>query len=142
MKTTEEKLKAITEDIRSKLPRLKEPMKDCYIDTKTHGICKILYLDLLNEKVKYSVLDEFLDFKEIGKKEIKEIIGKEPTILDCMEWLNKKEYKVELTGQGLLYAVIGKDHPMKKAISCRVDLTKPYLKDQSEEFINFLYGLL
>ncbi len=137
--THEEKLKAVTDDIRVKLPRLMELEKGCLIN---RGYWIEEFLEIRRKEYVCLRIDGYsiYCYKEKPKKE--EIIGKEPTILDCMEWLDKKEYKVELTGRGLFYAVIGKDHPMKKAISCRVDLSKPYLKDQSEELINFLYELL
>ncbi len=149
MKTKEEKLRAVTEDIRSKLPRLKELEKGCLLKYNDDfiEICKKMpKTSKFNDNFYQGFSHDDICGHWFYENQIEdlgyEIIGKEPMLNDVLEWFNKKEFKTELTGQGLLYAVIGKDHPMKKAISCRVDLSKPYLHQQSEELITFLYELL
>ncbi len=137
--TTEEKLKAVTEDIRDKLPRLMKLEKGCLVQSHHFDDIREIYM---THKIKGELY--YLTFCKQFKQEytleeqIQKIIGKEPMLNDVLEWLqvlNSLEYdmqinqtasQIELANDEIIY----------------IDLSKPYLKDQSAELINFLYELL
>ncbi len=128
--THEEKLKEITKDLRSKLPRLTNIEKGCFIRRNYTRVLEInSVFDKINSQVFYAV-DEFGDKVTLTRSDIKEVIGKEPILNDVLEWLFvKEEFDVSM----FLTNYFDKD--------CW-DFSKPYLKDQSEAHINLLYDLL
>ncbi len=139
MKTKEQKLKAVTDDIRAKLPRLMELSDGC---------------EFISEDIKYQVILDLekwvltFDGNNIDKihcdyiKDTRsKIIGKEPMLNDVLEWLELIQPKSSwssyaITMDGRLIDVFA------EITICKIDLSKPYLKDQSEKLINFLYELL
>ncbi len=139
MKTKEEKLKAVTEDIRSKLPRLMQLEKGCWINTK-YGKAKIIskinhYLTCLDVD---SVITEYSERYLNNIKGFK-IIGKEPMLNDVMQSLRKSHCgRFIFLTEG---TIIDDDLEYDRYVS-EWDLSKPYLYQQSEELINFLYELL
>ncbi|MBS9774746.1 MAG: hypothetical protein KGV59_06280 [Tenacibaculum sp.] len=156
MKTKEQKLKAVTDDIRAKLPRLMELEKGCLV--RGNFDFEILKVNPLKHEGKV-IRNDYLcwnltgDYESIiygkGVNELYEeykILGKEPTILDCLEYLNKESTDVVylITMDGELVSYNSKTYCDFENISREgvdIDLSKPLLKD-NEELINFLYELL
>jgi hypothetical protein len=66
-----------------------------------------------------------------------EIIGKDPMLNDVLEWFKYSDME---DGINRMYEWIWID--TVKEILNLWDLSKPYLKDQSPELINFLHGLI
>ncbi len=139
-----QKLKIVTDDIRAKLPRLMELEKGCLIKN-TYGKYKII-----NKKNNYfdcvDIVGTVTSYSEKYLRKIKgfEIIGKEPMLNDVLEWLRGKNhaywgYRMNSAGELTAYDFY------KRKWSTPIDFwdfSKPYLKDQSEKLINFLYELI
>ncbi|MDY3344412.1 hypothetical protein PG326_04015 [Riemerella anatipestifer] len=136
--TTQEKLQAITADIRQKLPRLMKLEEGCLIKDKgTDIIGKIvhknndefIFIQWMDDMyVKHSKCSlEYLEnrFKSLGK---------DPMLTDVLEWLGTELYTVFTYG----LEVYGSD----EVYMFTWDLSKPYLKDQSKEVIDFLYNFI
>ncbi len=135
--THEEKLNAITADIREKLPRLMELKKGCLIrefDSKF----PFEFLDI-DESIIFAY-DEVNGGVDVINKSNIQIIGKEPTILDCMEWAGIiSEYSVNIDRHS--FNLMGDFVNGVSGGSCEIDLSKPLLKE-NKELIDFLYELL
>lgn len=137
--TTAEKLQAITKDIREKLPRLMQLEEGCFIKDKgTDAIGKIVcikgeayIIEWLDSTYRYLKYDQCSD--DYVKNRFRSL-GKEPMLTDVLEWLGTELYTI--VTQGL--EVYGKDD----LYMFTWDLSQPYLKDQSEEVIDFLYEFL
>ncbi len=136
---TEEKLKEIIEDIRAKLPRLMQLEKGCWI--KQDENIGIIVQDCTNACFVWATNNLTMNhwFKSHLSNKCK-IIGKEPTLNDVLEWLNKKLSSTE-TFQSTELGELTKKEVLMVVLE-NWNLSKPYLKDQSEQFINFLHGLL
>ncbi len=141
--THEEKLKKVTADIRVKLPRLMELEKGCLVDAEHTGRWEIIYCDFTGEKAIYYAINEFLEIVELSQGDIVKIIGKEPQFADVIEWLSDVEVKDKKINDSLDISLFyGKDFRLKTCKNeVRWDLSKPHLKDQSEELVNFLFEL-
>ncbi len=131
----EKKLQSITEDIRKTLPRLMELEKGCLINIGVDSPFEIV--NIHGNEVIACPNERYITV--INKNYIK-IIGKEPMLNDVMEWFREKDLGIIVindTGDVLV------ESSKKLNLSMfHWDLSKPYLKDQSEELINFLYELL
>ncbi len=140
MKTKEQKLKAVTEDIRSKLPRLMELGEGCEF------ICEDVKYQVILDLEKWVITFDGNNIDKIHCGYIKDtrskIIGKKPTILDCLEWINKIGRQATITWKGYFKSNKIDNRGQYEIVAFKIDLSKPYLKDQSEELINFLYELL
>ncbi len=147
---TKEKLQAVTEDIRIKLPRLMELEKGCVISYKFYNKMYSSELEILNIDKDVVWVQDCSSAKVfmITNRElaISTIIGKEPTILDCLEYLKEeipnRTFLISGNGELLSYdnsQYIDLEDLQREGVN--VDLSKPLLKD-NEELINFLYGLL
>ncbi len=143
--THEEKLQAITADIREKLPRLMEIEKGCFIQNDV----EIWELWESEDKktipgLRISILgneSRLFNIEDLKKDQEYKIIGKEPMLNDVLEYLDVINIEIKLMatnreGASVLY--LEKDEWTIE----EWDLFNPYLKDQSEEVITFLYGLL
>ncbi len=89
MKKKAEKLQAVTDDIRAKLPRLMELEKGCLVrDRETGGLGEVVAFE--NKFIYVEWKDNRGVSKETSKtlNDYTEIIGKEPMLNDVMEWLN------------------------------------------------------
>ncbi|WP_018675753.1 hypothetical protein [Riemerella columbina] len=161
--TTAEKLQAITADIREKLPRMMELEEGCILKYPIFNRAKTEIISDYEAKIinvfgggqiadtgDYDDLECFMysDDSWVERKNLTEdnyeVIGKEPMLTDVLEWVYKvsdlasksKELQVSFDGYFCVY-----DHAWEKVEICKIcwDLSKPYLKDQSEEVIDFLY---
>lgn len=136
-------LKELTEKIRKSIPRLMELSDGCVIKygTETEWIVSkkenefvyiISYISISARKVIHQE-DEKI-----------EIIGHEPMLNDVLEWLDiilvDKDIHCEIKKKYIIIYPTYNDMMYDKKI-CKWDLTKPYLKDQSEELIKYLNNL-
>ncbi len=141
MKTKEQKLKAITDNIQAKLPRLTELEKRCLFNVNGLNSEILSVFEDKSGKKQVIFITEGLftdkwEFNELIERKHFKIIGKEPTILDCLEWLDFR-FNVHTKVIGGHIEISLSNYYTVVSIS----LDKPLLKD-NEELINFLYGLL
>lgn len=142
--TTQEKLQIITQQIRKDIPRLMELSKGCIIKSNDVGteykivgtlgkLCFIFNGVRVDDIHISNILKHF------------KIIGHEPMLNDVLEWFEKMRQLPEdtffqdlffQTNNGKYLEIYGDGGLIEKW-----DLSRPYLKDQSEELINFLYNL-
>lgn len=139
-------LEELTREIREKLPRLKELGDSCKVRIH-HERNPLLYIIGFNplENTYYAQCKEGrlayvkkeYTHGSYNTYELKEIIGKEPMLNDVLDWFKNSQYK---KGINLMHELIWSqtsEHILKLW-----DLSKPYLKDQSPELIEFLHGLI
>lgn len=147
--THEEKLYKITQDIRAKLPRLMELEEGTIIrldhEDGTSTLGKVMtvnagYIYFYNESFSDCVkiiqkeknVYEIAHDTEIDEKMV--VIGKEPMLHDILQWFNIIIEEVKEEGfEKRIYL-----YDRMKELPGLWDLSKPYLKDQSEELIDFL----
>ncbi|MBT0572488.1 hypothetical protein OKE68_08925 [Riemerella anatipestifer] len=141
--TTKDKLKIITDNIRQKLPRLMELEEGCLIKDKgTDIIGKIVHKDD-DEFIFIQWMDDmYVKHSKCSLEYLKnrfKSLGKEPMLTDMLEWLSllKEVSLCYLDNNSLL--VIEKSGKFYYQV---IDITKPYLKDQSKEVIDFLYNFI
>ncbi len=158
--TREEKLQAVTADIRKKLPRLMKLEKGCLIqshhfkDVREIFKVKELYLKESDtyETAYFSNCDQFT-IEVTFERDIQKNIGKEPLLNDVLEWLIKKIINDSNTAivfdkniNGYLGIGIRKTSPAMYRGFCtnwaNWDLSKSLLKDQSEDVIEFLFNYI
>lgn len=146
-------LQELTDDIREKLPKLKELSEGCFFSMENesglqfkykvlqiYGGSQIadtgdyddVYLDISSD---WDGIEERCYLDVIERKA--EIIGKEPMLNDVLEWLKYSDMK---DGINMMYEWIWID--TVKEILKLWDLSKPFLKDQSPELIIFLHSLI
>ncbi|WVX90438.1 hypothetical protein [Riemerella phage vB_RanS_GDF21] len=153
--TTQEKLQAITDNIRQKLPRLMKLEEGCLIKDKgTDIIGKIVHKDN-DEFIFIQWMDDmYVKHSKFSLEYLKnrfKSLGKEPMLTDMLEWLHKHHrkndsYIYELGSDGVLLYKYYSPYDSRGSFDTKkqvnLDLTKPYLKDQSKEVIDFLYNLI
>lgn len=155
--TTQEKLKIITNDIRQKLPRLMELEEGCLVSVKHNDFisyeAKVIETGGGGQIADTGCYDDsyiFLNSHFEGYEqrhaddEDIEIIGKEPMMTDVLEWLSLvgKDFIYSFSAKGEIY---GYSKLMDLSLiveGTKIDLAKPYLKDQSKEVIDFLYNFI
>lgn len=147
--TTQQKLQAVTEQIRKDIPRLMELSEGCKI------ICNGLKCEIIKVLPNKIVEDvELFAFENSGEvpnivalwqyEDDFEIIGHEPTINDVLEWVNelpKNFRKLLIDSDGLIYK-FAMNGTLEWLQDIKWDLSKPYLKDQSDKLKEFLYNLM
>ncbi len=146
--TQKEKLQAVTEDIRVKLPRLMELEKGCLLENDNDfiEICKKLpktskYNDNFYQGFSYDDnCGHWFYENQIEDLDYK-IIGKEPMLNDVLEWISLMHIE-EIIFKLEKHCFFIKDDVIPINDWYEWNLSTPYLKDQSEELINFLYELL
>lgn len=139
-------LASVEAQIRNDIPRLMELTKGCklwFADSYNSDLIKIIGEN--NEENTFYVIDEFYEVSEYKKDYVKEeytIIGHEIIINDVLEWLAKYDFYC-ITSNGNLMKPVdgGKYYYEFEFTEIKVNLSSPYLKDQSEEMIIFLYNL-
>lgn len=145
--THEEKLNAVTTAIREKLPHLMKLEKGCII-IKDNSETEIIGISHLGDAgddfyTVYQLYDDFvLDTILDVEFEEKTIIGKEPMLNDVLKWVlqNPRGKHFDPTGMG---GFVLKNYNTRGTVDfAEWNLTKPYLKDQSKELINWLYELI
>lgn len=163
--TIQEKLNVIVKDIRQKLPRLMQLEEGCWVE-RDGDIGKIIK----SNKESYSLLinnnpNPFSYLKSTTKKE--EIIGKEPMLNDVLDYMHKSNIELNYyidNKEGIMNLIFSdynlyydfcksnanlpekefeeKEKEISPKIEASWNLSKLYLKDQSEGLVNFLYSRL
>lgn len=150
--TTQEKLQAVTEQIRKDIPRLMELSEGCEITSFSGDTLKIIHNYVSKEFVAYKYDDfELLEIQkegfesEDGEPASYYIKGHEPMLSNILEWFEKRRQLPEdtffqdvlfQTNNGKYLEIYG-----DSGLLAKWDLSKPYLKDQNDELIGFLYNL-
>ncbi len=151
------KLEQLTEEIKKAVPRLMELTDGCIIKIPHWNIFTQKY-----EKNKYddycvfgsSIFNDNYDkicsvaniYKEFSKET--SIIGHEPLLNDVLEWLKSiseytDEYCITIGGDFLKMNFIQSSFELiNSRTNPRWDMSKPYLKDQSNELIDYLHSLI
>lgn len=144
--THSEKLQELTADIREKLPRLMELKEGCRIIRGTgmsRELCIYLGQDhILKQYHLFGSLSFAFSTYDLGAYKI---IGTEPMLNDVLEWLwiikNVDEtYYIEEHGE--IYYRWHRGNDVSHNYCGDWDLSKPYLRDQSEELIDFFHNLI
>lgn len=155
--TTREKLQIVTDRIRKDIPRLMELSEGCWVRKK-----RLMYPEFEENEYFYNhirgvyqgdksyILFSYDENGEVGQSSVEkdyldkhfEVVGHEPMLNDVLEWL------------GIVFSKNSEDCRVPTAIDndgmfFRNDydkelwnLSKPYLKDQNNELIDFLYNLI
>lgn len=148
--TREDKIQALTEDIRSKIPRLIELTPGCILklsknDTIFYEIVKpiekhkdLIFIYSYKNGGTYPFKENSLELKEF------EIIGHEPMLNDVLKWYLDKTYNTDYTfnlieGDIVLHNGTFNYREHKGVF---IGLSKPYLKDWDNDVIDFLYDVL
>lgn len=140
----QEKLKAVTTAIRERLPYLMKLEEGCKIIEEYNNYEGVIIDKTFNEFGKlsgYYILwknDFSRDYTLEECKQLK-IIGKEPMLNDVIDFLTRRNDYLSFTTE---YSAWGRKSYLSIYEDFEWDLTKPYLKDQSEELINWLYDLI
>ncbi|WP_392448006.1 hypothetical protein ACF3OB_01210 [Capnocytophaga canis] len=142
-------LSEVEKQIRKDIPRLMELREGCLLmkNEKHDNVLKggevVKISCLWNDIIQVSPIGEPLsrNYIEHQIKDLFDVIGHDIMLNDVLEWsLMNKIFNIELIHKTL------RMKPFKNLLHLndygRWDLSKPYLKDQSEELINFLYNLI
>lgn len=147
--TTENKLQSVTEKIRKDTPRLMEISEGCEINYKglKYKIVKHLPQKLAEdvELVAIENIGEFPNVIYLCKYEDNfEIIGHEPMLNDVLEWVKSNQFFIDdlyVDNDGF-FGLLDFCYEKFKSLKLQWDFSKPYLKDQTEELIEFLFNLI
>ncbi len=154
--TMQEKLQAVTQQIRKDIPRLMENTIGCVFENNFDSS----FLEKVGTFITYDN-KEVIALKDISNNEIfvdfdetlcinpyedycYTLIGHEPMLNDVMEWLKENQFFIEdcyVDADGYLGLFCAKNNKSKR-FKVYWDLSKPYLKDQSEELIYILHDLI
>lgn len=143
------KLQILEKQIRKDLPRLTELRKGCKFIYKDENRFEYEIVQEYHLSVKYfkAVCDKnhTIDINE--KTDDIKIIGHDILLSDVLEWLEETRPNSNLTIELNRVSSIRKGYSMTLFIQfddldCDWYLSKPYLKDQNEELIEFLYDLI
>lgn len=146
--TKQEMLAEVEAKIREDIPRLMELNVGCklwFSDSHNSSLIKIIAED--KEEDCFYVLEDSYDVDKYKKSFINEhyqIIGHDIMLNDVLEWLLFNAFSVEFQENGDFNKYRYSDNNL---VFDRFDfaswyLPSPYLKDQSEELIKFLYNLI
>lgn len=143
---TQEQYLELEAEIRKSLPRTKKLSKGCKIlfdlnDFYTDVVGEIIGIDDANVAI---VISEDLDQRAIPLKKIskEKIIGHDILLSDVLEWLKELELSNKINIFNIGCTEMGQFVILYKKKYYFWNLSKPYLKDQSEELIEFLYNLI
>lgn len=146
--TTELKYEAIAQAIRQEFPRLMEMEEGTLIqNVYTNQIFKIYNVTETHYRM-YELNSELPNEISLHKNIMKKhsdyiIIGKELMLSDILEWISKLKDKVSFEiDTFFMYKHISNVSGWEFYKHTKWDLSKPYLKEQSKELINFLYELI
>ena len=145
--TKEQKIEALSNEIRKALPYLMEFSEGCIFFNKRQGyfkahfISKIADFDLSKTHIIKACVEGNSSANFYYPLSC-ELVGHEPMLNDILAWhsnkgRNKYSHFEAVKSEGYFFIYDGEEN-------CYVtwNLEKPYLKDQSDELINFLYSLI
>lgn len=147
--TYEQKIEILSNEIRKALPYMMELSEGCIVEYfsnatryRVNGIDNsskkrtTLYCSDLSTQYKQSSTFTY-------NSNYYEIVGHEPMLNDVLAWLINFDYKY-FEDTVYLSHTLGQCGFTSESISFYYpwNLEKPYLKEQSEELINFLYSLI
>lgn len=146
------KLEIISTQIRKDIPRLMELREGCLVQNNDNKEIDI-FLAYTSDEYKNAILKDyetgeiwvyFNDYFWINEKEdyAYSIIGHEIMLNDVLEWLDKKYFynSYYMNSSGVILET--KITYVNDKYITKWNLSSPYLKDQSEELIRFLYSLI
>lgn len=128
-------LELLTAKIRKQVPRLMEITKGFLIKSKYYGVAELIYYD--DEYYNYVFVDAKYQFRSCNEKDI-EIIGHEPMLNDVLFWLKGVSTDIQSIN---IYGLFHDNNFIGVGNKIQWDLSKPYLKDQSKELIDYLLNL-
>jgi hypothetical protein len=142
-------LEKLTQDIRAKLPRLMELTEGCLLDNVRIGVIHKV-IEVQNEPMEPCILIQnpltyrnVWEYPETVKKDYN-VIGREPMLNDVLEWLSNhvnEYYSYSIGSHGyLMECALFSEWDYKDDL--KWDLSKPYLRDQSQELIDYLAELI
>ena len=145
--TKEQKIEALSNEIRKALPYLMELSEGCIFFNQKRGYFKAHYVkktnddNLLKTHIVAGVLEGNNNASYYYPMSV-ELIGKEPMLNDVLAWhctegRNKYSRFEAVKSEGYFFIYDGEE-----TYSVSWNLQKPYLKDQSVELIDFLYSLI
>lgn len=134
--TTQEKLKELTEKIRKDIPRLSELSAGCLVLVKNSLKGTIVMAD----KPTYYIvcIESYMGNLVVAEEDIT-VLGQEPMLNDVLEWLQLLNGSEDID---LLFEQKGFMQISRANALVECDLSKPYLKDQNDTLIEFLYDLM
>ncbi|GIM62132.1 hypothetical protein CAPN008_21820 [Capnocytophaga canis] len=143
--TTAEMLASLEAQIRKDIPRLMELREGCKFHSG-YGVETIVCIKGDKEDV-FIFKDLFSNVYETNEiPQHYKIIGHEIMLNDVLAWLNNKFYEKDyfITSKGIFgYRAVEYDTIETYILrDIKINLHFPYLKDQSEELIKFLYNLI
>lgn len=136
-------LEKIKQEIYKALPRLMEIQNGQRFESRFYGV--IIATKIEKIKSIYSIygfdVEKGLPRSEYYPRDLT-ILGIEPQLNDVLEWLGKIMLINGYENTDPYYInILGEIHNSKSQLLCKWDLSKPFLKDQSEELINYLASL-
>ena len=140
--TKEQKIEALSNEIRKALPYLMELSEGCIFFNqkrgyfKAHHIRIIGHFDLSRTHLITACVEGNSNANFYYPLSC-ELVGHEPMLNDVLAWLSNIGSSAYFLN---IYGVFFNRHISNMRIVW--DLENPYLKDQSEELINFLYSLI
>lgn len=156
--TTQEKLKLVTGWIRQDIPRLMELSDGCWVRKK-----RLLYPEFEENEYFYNhirgvyqgdksyILFSYDEDGEVGQSSVDkdyldkhfEVVGHEPMLNDVLEWVKLNQFLIDdlYVDEDGYFGLIDYGLREFKCLNAHWDLSKRYLKDQSDEVIEFLYNL-
>lgn len=136
-------LERLEKDIREKLPRLMELTEGCIFKSIKYTY-KIIYYDKISKLFKVLYINDG-DCTWKYQEEIynQTIIGHDILLNDILEWLGtiNQDYTFENNGFLLYYYEDGYCR-IEGSTKPKWDLSKPLLKDQPQELIDYLASLI
>lgn len=142
-------LEELTREIRERLPRLMELSDGQRILALINDHSNDIYEGAVEIIGVGAIIKENREI-EIGGysyliDEDYKVFGKDPMLNDVLEWLSLKSDTVDYYGFDSAGNYLWFNHALNKFSTnptVKWNLSKPYLKDQSPELINFLHGLI
>ncbi|MFK8274025.1 hypothetical protein [Capnocytophaga canimorsus] len=144
--TTAEKLAEVTAQIRKDIPRLMELKEGCWIKQKTSEKDFIFKVVAVKDDFLKCVLG-FAEFIFLAKDIVNslksfEIIGHEIMLYDVLEWLSLCKKSLYFIDSECGFGILDVDCHRFYHFKFDINLKSPYLKDQHEKLIKFLYGVM
>lgn len=147
--TKQETLAEIEADIRKDIPRLYELREGCILQNEWSKDFFKVYDETENHIRIFQLNSDVPNEQVINKKYINTytpliIIGHDIMLNDVLEWIKFNAFSVEFQENGdfNLYRELKLSKSIERYGFVNWNLSAPYIKEQSEELIKFLYNLI